>query len=207
MKILRLQAIICAITLSVFSAAANATTFYFPNAPTEVAPNEIFTVDIFADLPLGLFSGGTDVFVDLAPILSAIEGPTFTPPAGSDPSLSCYGSGVTAGCPPLNTLGTGLGSARLAYGSFSSPPALPGFNGLWGTITVQAPGTGGVITLGGSLADTGLGLFDATFSGIIGADFSDTVSIPVVVPVPAAVWLFGSGLLGLIGVARRRKAA
>lgn len=28
-----------------------------------------------------------------------------------------------------------------------------------------------------------------------------------VVPVPAAVWLFGSGLLGLIGVARRKKAA
>ena len=27
-----------------------------------------------------------------------------------------------------------------------------------------------------------------------------------VVPVPAAVWLFGSGLLGLIGLARRKKA-
>ena len=27
------------------------------------------------------------------------------------------------------------------------------------------------------------------------------------VPVPAAVWLFGSGLLGLIGIARRKKAA
>jgi len=26
------------------------------------------------------------------------------------------------------------------------------------------------------------------------------------VPIPAAVWLFGSGLLGLIGVARRKKA-
>jgi len=26
------------------------------------------------------------------------------------------------------------------------------------------------------------------------------------VPVPTAVWLFGSGLLGLIGVARRKKA-
>jgi hypothetical protein len=28
-----------------------------------------------------------------------------------------------------------------------------------------------------------------------------------VIPIPAAVWLFGSGLLGLIGVARRKKAA
>ena len=26
------------------------------------------------------------------------------------------------------------------------------------------------------------------------------------VPVPAAVWLFGSGLVGLLGVARRKKA-
>ncbi|BAZ93192.1 fructose-1-phosphate kinase [Thiohalobacter thiocyanaticus] len=29
---------------------------------------------------------------------------------------------------------------------------------------------------------------------------------PSAIPVPAAVWLFGSGLLGLVGVARRRKA-
>jgi len=29
---------------------------------------------------------------------------------------------------------------------------------------------------------------------------------PSAVPVPAAVWLFGSGLIGLVGVARRRKA-
>ena len=27
------------------------------------------------------------------------------------------------------------------------------------------------------------------------------------VPVPAAIWLFGSGLLGLVGIARRKKAA
>ena len=30
---------------------------------------------------------------------------------------------------------------------------------------------------------------------------------PSAVPVPAAVWLFGSGLLGLIAIARRKKAA
>ena len=36
----------------------------------------------------------------------------------------------------------------------------------------------------------------------------DNVTVDAVsaVPVPAAVWLFGSGLLGLVGVARRKKA-
>jgi len=28
-----------------------------------------------------------------------------------------------------------------------------------------------------------------------------------VVPIPATVWLFGSGLLGMIGIARRKKVA
>jgi hypothetical protein len=28
-----------------------------------------------------------------------------------------------------------------------------------------------------------------------------------IVPVPAGVWLFGSGLLGLIGISRRKKSA
>ena len=37
---------------------------------------------------------------------------------------------------------------------------------------------------------------EPSFNGVVSA-----------VPVPAAVWLFGSGLLGLLGVARRRKAA
>jgi len=36
----------------------------------------------------------------------------------------------------------------------------------------------------------------------------DNVSIQAnVIPVPAAVWLFGSGLVGLVGVARRKKKA
>ncbi len=36
--------------------------------------------------------------------------------------------------------------------------------------------------------------------------FAPTLTVSAV-PVPAAVWLFGSGLLGLVGVARRKKAA
>jgi hypothetical protein len=40
--------------------------------------------------------------------------------------------------------------------------------------------------------------------------FASVVDNPgtwTVVPIPPAVWLFGSGLLGLIGIARKKKAA
>ena len=44
--------------------------------------------------------------------------------------------------------------------------------------------------------------------GLLGqGDIGDPVFTAVVVPVPPAVWLFGSGLLGLVGIARRRKTA
>jgi len=39
----------------------------------------------------------------------------------------------------------------------------------------------------------------------VAGGFEATVSVNTVVPVPAAVWLFCSGLIGLIGVARRKK--
>jgi hypothetical protein len=38
------------------------------------------------------------------------------------------------------------------------------------------------------------------------ADLSNVRAFSVV-PIPAAIWLFGSGLLGLIGIARRKNAA
>jgi hypothetical protein len=53
--------------------------------------------------------------------------------------------------------------------------------------------------------------FDMIGTPVVGTDFTsdtlfsgDVVNNPV--PVPAAVWLFGSGLLGLVGIARRKKA-
>ena len=47
----------------------------------------------------------------------------------------------------------------------------------------------------------GLGMIDGAFVGF-NANFDFQA-----VPVPAAVWLFGSGLIGLVGVARRKRAA
>jgi len=43
------------------------------------------------------------------------------------------------------------------------------------------------------------------FSTVVPHDI-DNVRILTAVPVPAAIWLFGSGLLGLVGIARRKKA-
>jgi hypothetical protein len=58
-----------------------------------------------------------------------------------------------------------------------------------------------------------LGLADGTpfyFSGVTIESVNETVIstdfVNTVVPVPAAVWLFGSGLIGLIGIARRKKS-
>jgi len=67
--------------------------------------------------------------------------------------------------------------------------------------------------LGVSPLDLSIGLFDNGFeriwadsSGFVDAKPSFADGSVEVIPVPAAVWLFGSGLLGLIGVARRRNA-
>ena len=69
----------------------------------------------------------------------------------------------------------------------------------------------GVITPpGGSFDPNALGEYSfyitATTKGAFPAPVG-TVGIDVnIVPVPPAVWLFGSGLLGLVGIARRKKA-
>ncbi len=57
--------------------------------------------------------------------------------------------------------------------------------------------------------------WDENVVGVFGTDYkggktdfalSHGTTYVTTVPVPAAVWLFGSGLLGLVGVARRKKA-
>jgi hypothetical protein len=52
--------------------------------------------------------------------------------------------------------------------------------------------------------NNGCTIQDTDFGKISGSPGSWSTSA---VPVPAAVWLFGSGLLGLVGMARRKKAA
>jgi len=56
-------------------------------------------------------------------------------------------------------------------------------------------------------ANPGTGLTDILYTSCFACiDYDvDAGMYSTVIPVPAAVWLFGSGLLGLFGVARRKK--
>lgn len=56
--------------------------------------------------------------------------------------------------------------------------------------------------------DSQLGYFDGDDDnyGTISGTWTEFSMTPVVVPVPAAAWLLGSGLLGLAGIGRRKTA-
>lgn len=112
---------------------------------------------------------------------------------------TCNSSGACA-IPASDNIRKGsypIGPVPIATSSFNTT----GQTGYGTTIGQLSLGTDDGV--GGSPMDNG------PFSGY-NANFDiTTISIttgPEIIPIPAAVWLFGSGLLGLAAVARRRKA-
>ena len=115
-------------------------------------------------------------------------------------ATTCAASGACA-LPASDGIKKGkypIGPAPIATSTFNTA-GQTGFGTTLGQLSL-----GSDDGIGGSPMDNG------PFSGY-NANFDlTTVTVtaitPSAVPVPAAVWLFGSGLLGLAGVARRRKA-
>jgi len=109
--------------------------------------------------------------------------------------FDAFGTGATMFGLDLNDLGFGDDVLRITVVGTS------------GTLTVEQT-TG---SLNGFVGfQDALGLTSVTFFnlGYGGGSYNygfDNVTTGIV-PIPAAVWLFGSGLLGLIGIARRKKA-
>jgi hypothetical protein len=70
---------------------------------------------------------------------------------------------------------------------------------------------GGLVTLSSdtmiNLLVSGTGSFVASLGSIVNGGFVPDGAVSGVVPVPAAMWLFGSALMGLVGVARRKSQA
>ena len=131
---------------------------------------------------------------------------------GDNTDVSVFGAwqlfGSTGATAPSYSLATGgifdLISVDILHSDAGDPILFNGYRNsiLVSTQTINALDYG-FLSLSGF---TGL---DEVTIGVTGTfvdpDF-DNLTYQVV-PIPAAVWLFGSGLLGLIGISRRKKAA
>jgi hypothetical protein len=65
----------------------------------------------------------------------------------------------------------------------------------------------GTLVSSGQVGSDWGGFFGAAVNERWNVTITFVSPLETVVPVPAAVWLFGSGLLGLAGIARRKKKA
>jgi hypothetical protein len=115
--------------------------------------------------------------------------------------------------PDLDFKLNSTGSYTAPSGSFAGSFAVDGGTALSGTfsnLTVFTNSLGGqffadVTYTGGYMAGAlSGGRLEGSYTGVGMVAKLGPVSA---VPVPAAVWLFGSGLIGMIGIARRRKSA
>jgi hypothetical protein len=102
------------------------------------------------------------------------------------------------------TTASAAGGPMTASGNFSqgtlSPASLDTATDFYNILANSNSSTTAGIQAHHTATSTYAGFFDLSSSGDL------TYNIITPVPLPAAVWLFGGGLLGLIGVGRRRAA-
>jgi len=184
--------------------ASAASIFLIPSAQI-VGDNAMFSVDIIASgLPTGTSGGALDFSWNAADMTLDSVYVSTTDPADS-------GGGAALGnWDPVSSLFSGPGTigigslAGLFVGSLS---------GLEGNQQIGRLN----FTLGTGVSNSAISVAAAAMGGTWSAwdgvndpynftnDYAGTIINPSsVVPLPAAFWLFGSGMLGLVGVARHR---
>ena len=186
-----------AVTL-LLASHVNAATISLTPSVTNVVVNEAFTLTVEGDgFNTGMSSGGVVLswdtnFVELTSTLGDI---TATLPLG----MFDFASFLT----PAD--GSGIATATISAGGFSDFADGAGhfdFATL-SFVAVPPPGTTNVIVSASPFGDWQ----DATepfAQPVIITEFNPATVNVSAVPVPAAVWLFASGLIGLVGIARRR---
>ncbi len=138
--------------------------------------------------------GGTD--------LSSVTGISLSKVWGTDGSLNDT-SNVTFFSTGAGGTTASLTGATLPASSFLT---IEGWNFQLTTLNVIDQRSNLLSLKGsGSLSGNGYDTTNAIWSFSTGNMTSYNMTVSTV-PLPAAVWLFGSGLLGLAGIARRRKA-
>jgi len=175
------------------TAASQASTISFGSTSVTAGLTDIITDDVLMDFTDdATLGGGTDIFFD--PTILSFQSFDFS-------STTLALDSAFSRLPDADVLPGKLeGMAFGNFGGLSGP-------GVIGTLTFQA------IAIGDSALTMAV-----TTEALKGGDFisnntfgpqvvnfgSANVSVTAV-PVPAAVWLFGSGLVGLAGVATKRR--
>ena len=161
------------------SGPANAVSTVF--FPTNQNINFVFSTNSGSNgLQLGMFDDANTVFnegPDYLAIALGNDTVTFSPTIGQNTNYT-----VTNSSPLLPGSATLLGSDRFILGMKDT-----------GTGWLEADAV---------ICNSVAGTCTVSWSGLSSELIVDLQPIPV----PAAVWLFGSGLLGLVGIARRRSS-
>jgi hypothetical protein len=138
-----------------------------------------------------------DLNVAYDPSIITLTGVTFGDPVlGDQLDLFSLGSLTSSSDSPLGTINV----FELSFDNPSDIDALQANAFTLATLSFNTLASGT-----SSLALTINVLGDANGDPLTASTISSSITVSAV-PVPAAVWLFGSGLLGLIGVARRKAA-
>ena len=166
--------------------SAHATTVEFRPNTTLIAVGSLVGVDVYAVLDLGEQIGAFDITVGWSEPQLSYDSVVF------DVHLDGPDNSIQDVVP-------GAGTANIAEVSLdvlSNQTGLTEFRLFQLSLIGGAPGVSPLDFSAVLLSDA---LGDALPVTTVGNSIT-------VVPVPAAVWLFGSGLLGLVGIARRKKA-
>jgi hypothetical protein len=194
-----LQVILCTIALTLTSPIVNAATFSVLGG----------TFDIFD--PGGGYVGGVTLTGNGVLVEGGFNG-SASAIAGTDPTATYAGFATSP-----QFLGLPFEFYYAATGTDGLAHAAPtiDFNSLTADMgAMYANWNGNEFNVGGlaTVAQTGPNMWDLSFTHIqLDQPFQSFTSVMHMqigqVPVPAAVWLFGSGLLGLAGVSSRKKTA
>lgn len=195
-KIIATVALATGVLVSGFSASA--TTISLIPSAQNVPDSTAFSVDIIAgDLPLGTAGGALDFSWNASDM--TLDSIYLATTDGADSN----GGQFLGNWDPVSSFFTGVDS--------TGPGSISGlYVGSWDGISgLQAIGQLN-FTLGTGVSNSLISMDAAALGGTWSSydigDFTNTYEGAIInpVPVPAALWLFGSGLIGLMGVARRR---
>ena len=174
------------LTLVLLSGHISAATITWGTSPASVGVDDIFTIDVIGTGFVSNIDGGGVNISYNASVLNVLS-------VSINEVVWDFGFGISSGTTD-NVAGTVNGITMNAWSAVTGDFSVA-------SIQMQAVGAGDSFL---SLSEYGLNPW-ASGGALINPSFVDSSVTVSAVPVPAAVWLFGSGLIGLISIARKKK--